>query len=88
MGNEATRSTPTADLQLLRLQQQEAIMALTLPQPELPMFTGDPIKYCDFIRAFENQQLERKALLYFVVHERACTRSPSELSCNERRRRL
>ena len=59
MGHEATRSTPTADLQLLLLQQREAIMALTLPQPELPVFTGDPIEYCDFIRAFENL-VERK----------------------------
>ena len=52
MGNEATRSTPTVDLQLLLLKQQEAIMAL-------PVFTGDPIEYCDFIRAFENL-VERK----------------------------
>ena len=49
MGNEATRSTPTADLQLLLLQQQEAIMALTLPQSELPVFTDDPIEYCNFV---------------------------------------
>ena len=71
MGNEATRSTPTADLQLLLIQQQEAIMALTLPQPELPVFTGDPIEYCDFIRAFENL-VERKtssssARLYYLL---------------------
>ena len=29
-------------------------MALTLPQPEFPVFNGDLIEYCDFIRAFEN----------------------------------
>ena len=44
---------------------------LTLPQPELPVFTGDPIEYCDFIRAFENL-VERKtssssARLYYLL---------------------
>ena len=34
-------------------------MALTLPQPDVPVFTGDPVEYCDFIRAFENL-IERK----------------------------
>ena len=29
-------------------------MALTLPQPEFPVFNGDLIEYCDFIQAFEN----------------------------------
>ena len=29
-------------------------MELTLPQPEFPVFNGDLIEYCDFIRAFEN----------------------------------
>lgn len=47
------------DIQLLLRQQQEAIMALTLPQPDVPVFTGDPVEYCDFIRAFKNV-IERK----------------------------
>ena len=75
MGNEATRSIPTADLQLLLLQQQEAIMALTLPQPELPVFTGDLIEYYNFIQAFENL-VERKtssssARLYYLLQYRS-----------------
>ena len=37
----------------------------TLPQPDLPIFDGDPTRYCDFIRAFQNL-IERK------------TKSPSE----------
>ncbi len=41
-------------IQQLLLQQQQAIMALTLPQPDVPVFKGDPIEYCDFMRAFEN----------------------------------
>ena len=61
-------STPQAPLasdqnkhiQLLLQQQKEAIMALTLPQPDLPVFGGDPIEYCDFIRAFETSSKERR----------------------------
>lgn len=34
-------------------------MALTLPQPEVPVFSRDPVEYCDFVRAFENN-IERK----------------------------
>ena len=100
MGNEATRSTPTADLQLL-LQQQEAIMALTLPQPELPVFTGDPIEYCDFIRAFENL-VERKtssssARLYYLLQYtsghvqdlvRSCLAMREDVGYSEARRLL
>ncbi len=52
-------------------QQQENVMALTLPQPYLPVFNGDPTNYCDFIRAFENL-IERKtnscsSRLYYLV---------------------
>ena len=52
-------------------QQQEAINALTLPQPELQTFGGDPTEYYDFIRAFEHL-IERKiqgssARLYYLV---------------------
>ena len=71
MVNEATRSTPTADMQLPLLQQQDAIIALTLLQPELAVFIGNTIEYCDFIRAFENL-VERKtssssARLYYLL---------------------
>ncbi len=46
-------------------------MALTLPQPDVPVFDGDPTRYCDFVRAFENL-IERKtnspsARLYYLV---------------------
>ena len=56
--------------QLLQ-QQQASINALTLPQPDLPLFDGDPTKYCDFIRSFENL-IEKKtssssARLYYLV---------------------
>ena len=60
-----------SDMQQLLQQQQQVIMALTLPQPKLPVFTGDPIEYCDFIRAFENLN-ERKTIspsarLYYLL---------------------
>ena len=59
------------DIRHLLQQQQDAIMALTLPQPDLPVFSGDPIEYCDFIRAFENL-IERKTTnpstrLYYLL---------------------
>ena len=52
-------------------QQQQNMLALTLPQPDLPVFDGDPTRYHDFIRAFENL-IERKtnsssARLYYLV---------------------
>ena len=62
---------PNSGMQHLLQQQQEAIMALTLPQPTVPVFNGDPIEYCDFMRAFENL-IERKtsspsARLYYLL---------------------
>ena len=52
-------------------QQQESTLALTLPEPEVPTFNGDPIEYWTFVRAFENL-IERKttsesAQLYYLV---------------------
>ena len=41
-------------LSLLIQQQQQGVMALTLLQPSLQVFSGDPVDYCDFIRAFED----------------------------------
>ena len=57
--------------QKLLEQQQQHILALTLPQPDLLVFDSDPTRYCDFIRAFENL-VERKmnspsARLYYLV---------------------
>ena len=45
---------PKGNIQLLLQQQQETIMVLTLLQPEVPVFSGKPIGYCKFVRAFEN----------------------------------
>jgi len=36
-------------------------MSLMIPQPDMKIFSGDPINYCDFVRAFENL-VERKTL--------------------------
>ena len=35
-------------LQLLIQQQQQGVMALTLPQPSMQVFSGNPIDYCEF----------------------------------------
>ena len=41
-------------MESLLTQQQQHTLALMLPQPELPVFGGDLIEYCSFIRAFES----------------------------------
>ena len=35
-------------------QQQEAAASLSLPKVEMPIFTGEPLEYCNFICAFES----------------------------------
>ena len=94
-------SPPKGDIQLLLHQQQEAIMALTLPQPEVPVFTGDPIEYCEFVRAFENL-VERKTSspstrLYYLLQYtsgpvqdlvRSCLTMPDDIGYNEARKLL
>ena len=92
---------PKGDIQLLLHQQQEAIMALTLPQPEVPVFSGDPIGYCEFVRAFENL-VERKTSspstrLYYLLQYtsgsvqdlvRSCLTMPDAIGYKEARRLL
>ncbi len=52
-------------------QQQQGIMALTLPRSAMEIFSGNPVDYCNFIRAFETL-VEQKttnpsALLYYLI---------------------
>ena len=58
-------------LSLLIQQQQQGVMALTLPQPSLQVFSGDPVDYCDFIRAFEHliesKTTSPSARLYYLI---------------------
>ena len=58
-------------LQELVLRQQESALALTLPQPKVSTFTGNPMEYWTFIRAFENlienKTLSHSARLYYLV---------------------
>ena len=58
-------------MQELIQRQQESTMALTLPQPQVPTFTGNPIDYWPFIRAFENlietKTSRESARLYYLV---------------------
>ena len=52
--------------------QQQGVMALTLPQPSLQVFSGDPVDYCDFIRAFEHliesKSTSPSARLYLIQY--------------------
>jgi len=41
-------------LQELLKQQQQQTLAMTLPEPEISVFSGDPVDYSDFVRGFEN----------------------------------
>ena len=41
-------------LQELLKQQQLQTLAITSPQPEISVFSGDPVEYSNFVRAFEN----------------------------------
>ena len=59
-------------LQQIVQQQQQSVMALTLPQPTIKPFKGEPIEYCDFIRSFEHLQVEQTTLspsarLYYLI---------------------
>lgn len=37
----------------LAAKQQQSALSLTLPKQEVPIFSGDPILYCAFVKAFE-----------------------------------
>ncbi|CAB3978772.1 Hypothetical predicted protein [Paramuricea clavata] len=58
-------------LQHLIHQQQQGVMALTLPQPSMPIFSGNPIDYCYFIRSFEHliesKTTSPSARLYYLI---------------------
>ncbi|CAB3997294.1 PREDICTED: uncharacterized protein LOC107342904, partial [Paramuricea clavata] len=58
-------------LQLLIHQQQQGVMTLTLPQPSMSIFSGNPIDYCDFIRSFEHliesKTTSPSARLYYLI---------------------
>jgi hypothetical protein len=41
-------------MKLMSHQQSQAAASLTLPRPEVPTFSGDPLNYCTFISSFEN----------------------------------
>ena len=58
-------------LQQLIHQQQQGVMALTLPQPSMPVFSGNPVDYCDFTRSFEHliesKTASASARLYYLI---------------------
>ena len=66
-----TQDHQNVALQRLVQQQQQSVMALTLPQPTIKVFTGDPIDYNDFVRGFEHlveeKTLNPSARLYYLI---------------------
>ncbi|KAK3733614.1 hypothetical protein QZH41_016393, partial [Actinostola sp. cb2023] len=72
-------------LQQLVQQQQQSVTALTLPQPSLQIFNGDPVEYSDFVRAFE-QLIERKTQspstrLYYLVQYTTVQSKDAAVEC-------
>lgn len=59
-----------AHMQLVHHQQQSTA-ALTLLQPSMQVFSGDPVDYCDFIHAFEHvveqKTTSSSSRLYYLV---------------------
>ncbi len=55
----------------LLVHQRNQTLALTLPQPQMPVFSGDPIDYCNFERAFESlietKTSSENARLYYLI---------------------
>jgi len=88
-------------VQQLLKQQQLHTLALTLPRLEVPTFTGDPIEYCRFIRAFESMIMAKttsySARMYYLVQYtagdiqelmRSCLAMDSEEGYQEARKLL
>ena len=84
-----------------QVQQQLHTLALTLPQLEVPTFTGGPIDYCRFIRAFESMIVEKttsySVRMYYLVQYtagdvqelmRSCLAMDSEEGYREARKLL
>lgn len=69
--NTPMQQQQSLQIQQLLDQQRQHINALTLPHTEVPVFTGDPIEYCGFIRAFENlietKTTSPSARLYYLI---------------------
>ena len=55
----------------LAIQQHQSARTLTLPKQEVPIFSGDPIRYCKFVKAFEclieSKTSDNSARLYYLV---------------------
>lgn len=52
-------------------QQHQSALSLTLPKQEVPIFSGDPIQYCGFVKAFEclieSKTSSNSERLYYLV---------------------
>ena len=72
-------------LHALLKQQQLQTLAITLAQPEIPVFSGDPVKYSDFAPAFENlietkrEQSELEVVLSRSIYIRRSERINAKL---------
>lgn len=51
-------------------QQHQSVLSLTLPKPEVPFFSGDPIQYCGFVKAFDGLIAKDCIICYGTPEER------------------
>ncbi|XP_028418712.1 uncharacterized protein LOC114544217 [Dendronephthya gigantea] len=96
-----TQDRQNVVLQQMIQQQMQGVTALTLPQPTMKIFNGDPIEYCDFIRSFEHlvetKTPSSSSRLYYLVQYtsgpaqelmKSCLSMEPEKGYNEARRLL
>ncbi|XP_071958625.1 uncharacterized protein [Antedon mediterranea] len=52
-------------------QQQQSVTALTLPNPSMKLYSGNPAEYCEFVTSFkhlvENKTVSQSARLHYLV---------------------
>ena len=76
------------------VQQQQVIVALTLPQPSLQIFYGNPANYCNSIRPFEHlikgKTSSLNSRLYYLIQYTSghVKRADAKLLVDGRRQRL
>ncbi|XP_074649414.1 uncharacterized protein LOC141904651 [Tubulanus polymorphus] len=99
VSDSVAASTGNSDSDLAAM--VKSLKRMALPQQELPIFGGDPIEYCYFVKAFENI-IERKTdcssqRLYYLMQYtrgevkelvRSCMEQPPDIGYSEAKRLL
>ncbi|XP_033127591.1 uncharacterized protein LOC117125239 [Anneissia japonica] len=66
-------------------QQQSSVTALTLPNPSMKVYSGNPVDYCEFVTAFrhlvENKTTNQSARLHYLIQYTSGTVQELMRSC-------